>query len=68
MMIGRDWKKVLRRAWSVRLIVLAGLLSGVELVLPLWQFDLPRGIYAAAMLVLTTAALVARLMAQRGFK
>ena len=29
-----DWRHVLRNAWSVRLIVLAALLSGLEVVLP----------------------------------
>lgn len=30
-----DWRHVLRKAWSVRLILLAGVLTGIEAVLPL---------------------------------
>ncbi len=30
-----NWRRVLARAWSVRLIVLAALLSGIEGALPL---------------------------------
>lgn len=61
-----DWKLILRRAWSVRLILLAGLLSGCEVVLPLFVADIPRNVFAALSIVATTAALVARLVAQRG--
>ena len=28
-----DWRDILRRAWSIRLMLLAGLLSGCEAVL-----------------------------------
>jgi hypothetical protein len=35
MRLASDWKRVLRHAWSVRLIVIAGILSGIEAVLPL---------------------------------
>jgi hypothetical protein len=30
-----NWRRVLRYAWSIRLMLFAGLLSGLELVLPL---------------------------------
>jgi hypothetical protein len=30
-----NWRAVLRCAWSIRLMILAGLLSGVEVALPL---------------------------------
>ena len=61
-----DWQEVLRRAWSIRLMVLAGLLSGVEVVLPLFADALPRGVFAAASGVVVMLAFVARLIAQRG--
>lgn len=59
-----DWKRILREAWSVRLAILAGLLSGVELVLPLFQDSFPRGPFAVASFVVTVMAVVARLVAQ----
>jgi hydrogenase/urease accessory protein HupE len=34
-----NWKAVLKRAWSIRLIVVAAVLSGLEVALPL--LDLP---------------------------
>lgn len=62
-----DWRDVLRRAWSIRLILLAGLLSGLEVALPLLDgvVDLPRGLFAALSMAMTAGAFVARLVAQR---
>ena len=59
-----DWKKVLRYGWSIRLIVLASLLSGLEIVLPMFGDAMPRGLFAVLTLVVTVAAAVARLIPQ----
>jgi len=59
-----EWKLLLKRAWSVRLAVLAGFLSGVEIVLPLFQPEFPRGIFAGLSILASTAAMVARIVAQ----
>lgn len=63
-----DWRHILRRAWSIRLIVLAGLLSGIEVLLPLAGPDwlgLPEGLFAGLSALAAALAFVARLMAQR---
>ena len=62
-----DWKKILKKAWSIRLLVIAGLLSGVEIILPLLVDSFPKGIFAALSFVFTAAAFVARIVAQKGF-
>lgn len=60
-----NWRRVLRRAWSVRLILLAALLSGLEVALPLLNFELlPPGLLAGLSFATTAAAFVARLVAQ----
>lgn len=61
-----NWRRVLRHAWSVRLIVLAGLLSGAEIALPLLDgvFPLDRGVFASLSFLATAGAFVARLVAQ----
>jgi hypothetical protein len=61
-----DWKLILRRAWSVRLLIVAAGLSGVEAALPyLYGFvPLPPALFALAMLVVVAAAFAARLVAQ----
>ena len=63
-----DWKKVLRRAWSIRLMLLAGLLSGCEVVLPLFVDAIPRNLFAVLSMLTVTGAMVARLVAQRGLR
>ena len=59
-----DWKRVLRYGWSIRLIVLAGLLSGAEVVLPLFDDAIPRNLFAVLSLLVTVGAVVARVVAQ----
>lgn len=61
-----DFGRVFTKLWSVRLAILAGLLSGVEVILPLFQSDFPRGWFAVASFVVTMASIVARAVAQPG--
>lgn len=63
-----DWRLILRRAWSVRLMVLAGVLSAAEMALPLFADDMPRGTFAALAALTITGAMIARIVAQRGFR
>lgn len=60
------WREVLRRAWSVRLIVIAALLSGFEVALPFLPLSIPDGIFAAMAVFVAAAAFAARLLAQKG--
>ena len=59
-----DWKHVAKHAWSIRFIVLAALLSGVEIVLPMFDDTMLRGLFAVLTLIVTVAAAVARLIPQ----
>ncbi|QYA12117.1 hypothetical protein [Rhizobium sp. AB2/73] len=65
-----DWGRVLRRAWSIRLIVVAGILSGCEVALPIIdQFvSIPRGTFAALTGLVTCGALISRLVVQENLK
>lgn len=60
----RDWRAVLRHAWSVRLMIAAAVLSGFEAVLPFFTDAMPRGIGAVVTFAVVGAALVARFVAQ----
>ncbi len=60
-----DWKLIARKAWSVRLMAIASILSGCEAVLPYAEFVLPRGSFALLSFVIVTLALLARFVAQR---
>lgn len=61
-----NWRDVLRKAWSIKFMVLAAIMSGVEVVMSILQPSntLPPGVFAALAGVVTSAALVARLLAQ----
>jgi hypothetical protein len=63
-----NWRDVLRRAWSIRLMLLAALLSGIEVALPLVgdALPIPPGAFAALAFLVTAGAFVARLVAQKG--
>lgn len=66
MRLDDEWKTILKRAWSVRLMLLAGVLSALEVVLPLFADFFPRGGFAALSGLTVGAAFIARLVAQRG--
>ena len=60
-----NWRKVLERAWSVRLMYVAALLTGCEAILPLVGDIMPRGIFAALTFFVVMGALAARFMLQQ---
>ncbi len=59
-----EWKRIARRAWSFRLTIIAALLSGAEVVLPLFIDVLPRNLFASLSFVAIVGAAVARVVAQ----
>jgi len=62
-----NWRAVLTRAWSVRLIVLAGLLSGGEVMMGMMSpgfLGLPANTFAALAGLVSAAAFLARVIAQ----
>ncbi|KQT54615.1 hypothetical protein ASG43_03245 [Aureimonas sp. Leaf454] len=65
-MLIANWRRVLRYAWSVRLMILAAILSGAEVALPLIDgfLEMPRGVFAALSGLTTAGAFVARILAQ----
>lgn len=62
--LARDWRAVLRHAWSVRLMLLAALLTALEAVLPFFSELIPRWPFAILTFVVVAAALIARFVAQ----
>ena len=59
-----DFGRVFMKLWSVRLAIVAGVLSGIEVILPLFIDAIPRGAFAIASFVVTVASIVARAIAQ----
>jgi len=62
------WKRVLRHAWSIRLIVVAGVLSAAEIVIPLFEDTIPRGWFAALSAIATIGAFVSRFVVQKDMR
>ena len=62
-----DWKKIAKRSWNMRIVVLATLLSGAEALMPFLPalLDVPLEVMAYGTPILLMAALVARLVAQK---
>jgi hypothetical protein len=62
-----NWRAVLRHSWSVKLIAIAGLLSGLEAAfLVAGNFrGWPAGAFAAVSALTAAGAFVARLLAQK---
>ena len=59
-----DWRKIARRAWSIRLSIVAGIFTAAEVVVPLFGDMLPRGVFVLLALVASIGATVARIVAQ----
>lgn len=73
MKLADDWNRVLKRAWSVRLILIAGFFSGLEALVQVVslfvdQWPVPRGAFAILSFVAANGAFVTRLMAQKDMK
>jgi hypothetical protein len=60
-----NWKEILRKAWSIRFMVIAAVLSGIEIVLPLFAEQFPRSVFATLSFIFVGAAFVSRIVAQR---
>lgn len=71
MNLHHDWKTILKRAWSIKLILLAGFFSGLEALVQVVTLfagemsSVPRGLFAILAFVASNGAFVTRLMAQR---
>lgn len=64
----RNWLLIVRKAWSVKFMVLAFLLTAAEVALPFLDDSVPKGLFAFLSAVATAGAFVSRLMAQQEVK
>jgi formate-dependent nitrite reductase membrane component NrfD len=68
MRLYEDWKRILRKAWSVRLALLSGFFDGCVLVVPFFVgSNVPVTYLAAAGLVSSIGAVTARVLRQKDF-
>lgn len=64
----QDWKDVLKKAWSIRLSLLAAFCGGAEVLLSLTDLGLPRGVFLTLSVLFSVATPIARLVAQKDLK
>jgi hypothetical protein len=60
-----NWKEIVRKAWSIKFIILAGVLSASEVILPLFFDYFDRGTFAILSFIAVSGAFISRLIAQK---
>lgn len=60
-----NWKDIVRKAWSIKFILLAGILSATEVILPLFFDYFDRGTFAILSFIAVSGAFISRLIAQK---
>lgn len=66
MKIRRDWRYIINRAWSIRLMILSAVLGAVEISLPLFNEIAPRNVFAVLSMLVAVSAAVVRVLNQPG--
>ena len=65
MNLAQNWRTLLRKAWSVRLMVLAFLFTMAEVMLPFFSDAVPPKLFAVLSGLAVAGAFVSRLIAQK---
>ena len=65
MQLKEDWKKIIKKAWSVRLVAVSAVFSAAEVVIPLYGDLLPRDTFAIISVIACMGAIIARVIAQK---
>jgi hypothetical protein len=68
MTLKSDWRDVVRKAWSVRFMVLAFVFTMLEVMLPFFDHDIPPRMFAVLSGLAVAGAFVTRLLAQKDVK
>ncbi len=66
MRVRRDWRYILNRAWSVRLMILSAVLGAVEITLPRLSELVPPNTFAVLSMLVAVSAAVVRVLNQPG--
>ena len=61
-----DWKRVAKKAWSLRLMAVAAFFAGCEAILPFVDDVLAPRPLAIVAFVVVVGAMITRLMVQKG--
>ncbi len=64
MRLHSKWRLILRRAWSIRLIIISAIFSAAQLVIPVYGDVLPRDAFAILSAIACAGAIIARVLTQ----
>lgn len=64
MKLVKEWRKVLRNAWSIKLALASAALTAAELALPYLTDVIPKNVFGILAFVVGVAAAVARVVSQ----
>jgi hypothetical protein len=65
MQLYTNWKDIVKKAWSIKFIILAAILSASEVILPLFFDYFDRGTFAILSFIAVSGAFISRLIAQK---
>lgn len=65
MTLKEEWKSIVKKAWSIRLMAAAFIFTAAEAALPFLGEDLPPRLFAALSGLAVAGAFVSRLVVQR---
>ena len=61
----QNWRILLRKAWSVRLMLAAFVFTAAEVMLPFFSAEVPPRVFAVMSGIAVAGAFVSRLVAQK---
>jgi hypothetical protein len=65
MKLDTHWLEILKRAWSIKFIVIAGILTAAEVVLPMFEHEIPKDVFAILTLSAVAGAFISRIVVQK---
>jgi hypothetical protein len=66
MRLYQNWRFIIKKAWSIRFILIAGVFSGAEAILPMFSYAIPHKLFAILTFVAVAGAFISRIVAQEG--
>lgn len=68
MTLNENWRLLLRKAWSVRLMLIAFVFTMAEVMLPFFSDEVPPRLFAVLSGIAVAGAFVSRLIAQKDMR
>jgi hypothetical protein len=67
MKLNPDWKRIVKKAWSFKLLAAAALLTACEVALPLVGTEMPPLLFSGLSGVVIVGAMIMRIVVQKDY-